>query len=252
VKALDVVKRTFNRREQMMTIGKKCVLVAGFVLFSGAFIWSRSDLRQGHPDTSGWKNLFEADLSNAVFSPGGWVMEDGVLVAKSGGTIWTRESYGNFALDLEFKVAKDANSGIFLRTGDVRNILSALEIQIHETTDGAQYGMVGALYNAKPPAKEVAKPAGEWNRFTITCRDSRLSLVFNGEQVFDVDLNDWKEANKNPDGTRNKFSKALKDYARVGPIGFQGLHGKEAAPVWFRNIKIRVVEDQRKAEDIAR
>ncbi len=208
-------------------------------LFSTVLVWSQKNMGQGRPDTTGWKNLFEADLSNASFSPGGWVMEDGVLVAKSGGTIWTRESYGDFVLDLEFKVAKAANSGIFLRTGDIKNILSALEIQIHETTDGAQYGMAGALYNAKPPSKDVARPAGEWNRYTITCLDSRLTLVFNGEQVLNVDLNDWTEANKNPDGTRNKFSTALKDYARRGPIGLQGLHGREAAPVWFRNLKIQ-------------
>jgi hypothetical protein len=198
--------------------------------------------KSAHPDTSDWRNLFEPGLSNAVFSTGGWVVEDGFLVAKSGDTIWTRESYGNFILDFEFKVAKDANSGVFLRTGNIKDILSALEIQIHEKTDGAQYGMVGALYNAKPPDKDVSRPAGEWNRFTITCQDSRLKLIFNGEQVMNIDLNDWKEANKNPYGTRNKFKVPLKDYARVGPIGLQGLHGAEAAPVWFRNLKIRVLD----------
>jgi len=88
----------------------------------------------------------------------------------------------------------------------------------------------------------MAKPVGQWNRYTITCQDSRLMLVFNGEQVIDIDLNDWKEANKNPDGTKNKFSVALKDYARIGPIGLQGLHGAEAAPVWFRNLKVKVVK----------
>jgi hypothetical protein len=196
----------------------------------------------GHPDTAGWKDLFQADLSNAILSPGGWAVENGVLVAKAGDTIWTRESYGNFILDMEFKVAKNANSGVFLRTGNIKDILSALEIQIHESTDGAQYGMVGALYNAKPPGKDMARPAGEWNRYTITCRDSRLELIFNGEQVLDLDLNDWKEARMNPDGTRNKFSVALKDYARTGPIGLQGLHGAEAAPVWFRNLKIQVLD----------
>jgi hypothetical protein len=219
------------------------LLLMGLVLLTCGFLWSQQAPKGGHPDTSGWKNLFEADLSNALFSPGGWVMENGLLVAKAGGTIWTKESYGNFILDFEFRVAKDANSGVFLRTGDIKNILSALEIQIHETTDGTKYGMAGALYDAKPPdkAENMMKPAGEWNRYTITCQDSRLVLVFNGETAFNIDLNDWKEARKNPDGTANKFATALKDYARMGPIGFQGLHGKEAAPVWFRNLKIQVL-----------
>jgi hypothetical protein len=220
---------------------KFLLLIFLFVLVSTFASGQRGQIA-GHPDTTGWKSLFAADLSDAIFKPGGWEYQDGILVAKSGETIWTKESYGNFVLDLEFKVAKEANSGIFLRTGDIKNILSALEIQIHETSDGAQYGMVGALYNAKPPSQDVTRPAGEWNRYTITCRDSRLDLVFNGERVLNLDLDDWKEPNKNPDGTRNKFSVALKDYARKGPIGLQGLHGKEAAPVWFRSLTIKVME----------
>jgi hypothetical protein len=212
------------------------------ILALGALAWGQRNVESSHPNTAGWKDLFASDLSNAIFAPGGWAIEDGLLVAKAGDTIWTKESYGNFALDFEFKVAKAANSGVFLRTGDIKNVLSALEIQIHETADGVLYGMVGALYNAKAPDKDMAKPAGEWNRYTITCQDSRLALIFNGAQVLNIDLNDWKEANKNPDGTRNKFSVPLKDYARVGPIGLQGLHGKEAAPVWFRNLKIQAVK----------
>ena len=35
---------------------------------------------------------------------------------------------------------------------------------------------------------------------------------------------------------------ALKDYARTGPIGLQGLHGKAQAPVYFRNLKIKILE----------
>ena len=46
----------------------------------------------------------------------------------------------------------------------------------------------------------------------------------------------------NADGTPNKFKKALKDYARSGPIGLQGLHGKAQAPVWYRNLKIKALE----------
>ncbi len=226
----------------MRGIAWKSAAMTLLFLWLCAFAWSQKEPGTGHPDTTGWKALFAPDLSDAIFKPGGWAFEDGVLVAKSGETLWTKESYGNFILDLEFKVAKAANSGVFLRTGDIKNILSALELQIHETSDGAQYGMVGALYNAKPPSKDVTRPAGEWNRYTITCQDSRLALVFNGEQVLNIDLNDWTEPNKNPDGTRNKFSVALKDYARKGPIGLQGLHGREAAPVWFRSLRIKVLE----------
>ena len=211
-------------------------------LFLSSPVWSEDAAAKGHPDTAGWKDLFAPDLSNAVLEKGGWAVENGVLSARNHTTLWTKEPYGNFVLDLEFKVAKEANSGVFLRSGDTKKTLAALEIQVHESTDGGKYGMVGAIYDAKPPSKSMSKPVGEWNRFTITCQDSRVMLVFNGEEVINVDLNDWKEARKNPDGTPNKFPVALKDFARKGPIGFQGLHGKAAAPVWYRNLKIKVLE----------
>jgi hypothetical protein len=194
-----------------------------------------------HPDTTGWKDLFATDLSNSV-AAGKWGFTNGVLVAGDHETLWTKDSYGNFILDLEFKVEKESNSGVFLRSGDIKNVLAALEIQVHETKDGSKYGMVGAIYDACPPTKSMAKPVGEWNHYTITCNGSLVSVVFNGEEVIHADLDKWNEAKKNPDGTPNKFSKALKDYARTGPIGLQGLHGKAMAPVYYRNLKIKVLE----------
>jgi len=194
-----------------------------------------------HPDTKGWKNLFAADFSNATGGEG-WKWEDGILVATDHGTLWTKDSYSNFILDLEFKVAKESNSGVFLRSGNIKNTLAALEIQVHESTDGGKYGMVGALYDSMPPSKSMAKPVGEWNHYTITCKDSLVTLIFNGEEVLHADLNDWPEKGKNPDGTKNKFPQALKDFARNGPLGLQGLHGKAQAPVWYRNIKIKILE----------
>lgn len=194
-----------------------------------------------HPDTTGWQDLFSKDLTTSA-APGQWVFADGVLVAKNHETLWTKDSYSSFILDVEFKVEKASNSGIFLRSSDTSNVLKALEIQVHESTDGTPFGMVGAIYDCAAPSKSMAKPVGEWNRMTITCKDNLVTVIFNGEMVIDADLNQWKEAKKNPDGTPNKFAVALKDYARVGPIGLQGLHGKAMAPVYYRNLKIKVLD----------
>lgn len=194
-----------------------------------------------HPDASSWKDLFAADLSNAV-DASGWQFEGKELVAKNHDTIWTKDSYGDFILDLEFKVAKESNSGVFLRSGDIKNVLAALEIQVHENADGSKYGMLGAIYDAMPPSKTVGKPVGEWNRYTITCKGPQVTVVLNGETIIEANLDNWPEIGKNPDGTPNKFKKALKDFARSGPIGLQGLHGKAQAPVWYRNLKIKVLE----------
>ncbi|OYW74103.1 MAG: hypothetical protein B7Z37_19010 [Verrucomicrobia bacterium 12-59-8] len=193
------------------------------------------------PDTTGWQDLFAADLSNTV-EPGKWELKDGILVAKDHDTLWTKDSYGDFILDLDFKVEKESNSGVFIRSGNIKDVLSALEIQVHDSADGSKYGMVAAIYDAMPPSKSMAKPVGEWNHFTITCKGPLVSVVFNGEEVINANLDNWPEAGKNPDGTPNKFKKALKDYARTGPIGLQGLHGKAQAPVYYRNLKIKVLE----------
>ncbi len=109
-----------------------------------------------HPDTSGWKSLFAADLADADLKDGSWVWENGTLVARTRDTIWTKKPYANFVLDLEFKVAKESNSGVFLRSGNTKQVLSALEIQVHDSADGALYGEVGSIYTAKSPAKKMA------------------------------------------------------------------------------------------------
>jgi hypothetical protein len=187
------------------------------------------------------KDLFASDLSNATNAEH-WKWEDGTLVAKDHETLWTKESYSNFKLDLDFKVAKESNSGVFLRSSNIKDALAAPEIQVHENTDGARIGMVAAIYDCLAPSKDMNKPVGEWNHFTITCKDSMITVVFNGEEVIHADLNDWKEVGKNPNGTPNKFKVALKDFARTGPIGLQGLHGKAQAPVWYRNLKIQPLD----------
>jgi hypothetical protein len=219
---------------------RRCACKLAVLAGTGSlFGLSASAKPAAHPDSAGWKDLLAPDLSNADLPAGSWVMQDGVLVAKTHDTLWTKASYSNFVLDLEFKVAHESNSGVFLRSGDTKDVLAALEVQVHDSQDGALYGMVGAIYNAQPPSKPMQKPVGEWNRYTITCNDSHVALIFNGEEVWSIDLNNWKEPHKNPDGTPNKFAKALKDFSRKGPLGFQGLHGKAQAPVWYRNIKIK-------------
>jgi hypothetical protein len=85
---------------------------------------------------------------------------NGELVAKDHDTLWTKEAYGDFILDLEFKVAKESNSGVFLRSGNIKDVLSALEIQVHDSADGSKYGMVAAIYDAIPPSKSTRETCG--------------------------------------------------------------------------------------------
>lgn len=185
---------------------------------------------------SGWKNLLKADLSNTTHKPGSWTNEFGVLERKGGGYIWTNEKYDDFILDLEYKVSKNANSGVFFRVASLRNFVqTSIEVQVHETTDGSKFGSNGSIYDSMGPSGNPSKLAGEWNHYTITAKDNMIWVVLNGLQIIEMDLNDWTTPHLNPDGTKNKFNTALKDMDRNGFMGFQD-HGQ---PVWFRNIKVK-------------
>jgi sugar phosphate isomerase/epimerase len=185
------------------------------------------------------KDVFQKDLSNAVMPPNGWAFDaDGVLSpgGSGHGDIWTKEKYGNFVLDLDWKIPEKGNSGVFIRTGSIENwINTAIEVQIHATTDGTPKGQCGAIYDCLSPSKDATRKPGEWNHYTITCLDNKIYVNLNGVDIIDMDLDQWTEAHKNPDGTRNKFTTAYKDMARVGHLGFQ-YHGN---PVWFRNLTIK-------------
>ena len=185
------------------------------------------------------KDVFQPDLSNAVMPPDGWAFDaDGVLTPAPGGhgDIWTKERYGNFILELDFKVPEGGNSGVFLRTGSIENwINTAIEVQIHATTDCTKYGQCGAIYDCLGPSKDANKGPDQWNHYVITCLDNKIYVNLNGQDIIDMDLDRWTEAGKNPDGTPNKFTTAYKDMPREGHLGLQ-YHGN---PVWFRNIRIK-------------
>jgi len=194
----------------------------------------------GRLKPTGWKDLVAKDLSNCTFKPGSWAMEEDVLTRKgtNRGDIWTNETYGDFILDLQFKLAKSTNSGIFFRTGNIGDpVQTGIEVQVCDSYSVAQPGThdCGAVYDCLAPAQNMVKPPDQWNRCTITCKANKIYVVMNGEQIIDMDLNLWTEVHKNPDGTKNKYNRAFKDRPRVGHIGFQD-HGH---PVWYRNIKIK-------------
>ncbi len=190
-------------------------------------------------------DVFKKDLSNAVMKPGSWSFNaEGVLSSASDIEghdldIWTKERYGNFILEFDFKVPEGGNSGAFIRTGSIENwINTAIEIQIHASTDGTKHGQCGAVYDCLSPSKEVVKKPGEWNHYVITCLDNKIYVNLNGEDIIDMDLDLWTEPHKNPQGTDNKFPTAYKDMPREGHLGFQ-YHGN---PVWFKNLKIKPLD----------
>ena len=196
-----------------------------------------------HEQRSGWKLLFNGqDLSGwtVADNPDAWRVEDGTIycTGKGGGMLYSNEQYRNFVLRIDFKMSPNANSGVFVRIWDRNDpVNTGMEIQILDSYGKPNVGKhdCGALYDIVAPLKNVARPAGEWNSLSIVCQDSHVVAFMNGEKIVDVDLSQWTEAGKNPDGTANKFKYAYKEMVKPGYIGLQN-HGHE---VWFRNIKIR-------------
>lgn len=169
--------------------------------------------------------------------PGGWKVKDGAMELDKGGYIWTKEKFGNFILEAEFRIPKDCNSGIFFRTGDIKDpVQTGMEMQVIDQPAQAKpvKNDCGALYDLVAPSALVMKPVGEWNTVKITCRNSLVTIVMNGKKIVTADLDQWTTPHRNPDGTGNKFNKALKDFPREGYIGFQD-HG---SPLWYRNVKV--------------
>jgi type 1 glutamine amidotransferase len=172
-----------------------------------------------------------------TYKPDGWKVEDGALALQDkGGYLWSKQQYGDFELNLEFKVSKGCNSGLFFRSNPKDPVQGGFEIQIFDS-----YGKTagkhdcGALYDTYPPLVNAVKPAGEWNTLKLIAKGPKITTVINGQTSVDLNIDDWKEGGKNPDGSPNKFKTALKDLPRVGHIGFQD-HGH---PVWYRNITIK-------------
>ena len=189
------------------------------------------------PDDAGFLPLLTGTDLSGWQTTGNWMPEEphGVrLEPRPGESGWKRyhhyittdRPYGNFILDLEFKYAKKGNTGVFLRIGDPKNhVESGFEVQILDTFGKDPVGAhdCGGVIKTAAPSKNMAKPAGEWNRYVITCVGSRLQVEFNGERVIDLDLS----------------TSAMKDRPLRGLIGFQD----EGKPVWYRNVRIVELPD---------
>jgi hypothetical protein len=198
-----------------------------------------------HPDVSSWQDLFDPDLSNAIYPEGIWTFKDGILTASEDQGIWSQKNYDNFIIDVEFKTASGTNSGVIVYVSDIKDwIPNSVEVQIaddfHEQWAKAPKSWhCGAVFGHLAPTKSMVKKPGVWNRFTITCIDHRIYVLLNGEQVNELDMKLWTSAKTNPDGSEipTWLSKPLAELPTHGHIGFQGKHA--GAPIYFRNLKIK-------------
>jgi len=197
--------------------------------------------------SGGWRALLEAHSApewrgwKEPGLPAGWHVDDGVL-HKDGPVddLVTNGEYGSFELELEWKIGRAGNSGIFYRgTREYDHIYwSAPEYQLLDdanaedgksplTAAGSDYALCGV-----PPG--VARSFDQWNRARLVVRGSHVEHWLNGIKVVEYELGsaDWKQR-----VAASKFSR-YPGYglAARGLIGIQGDHPGALA---VRHIRIR-------------
>jgi hypothetical protein len=172
---------------------------------------------------------------------GGWHVEDATLaLSKGGGMLYTDAPYDNFVLKVDFKMSKGCNSGVFVRVGDPKDeVQTGLEIQVLDDQGRSpNRNSCGSIYDLVAPSKNVTRPADEWNSFVITANKSLITVELNGEKVAQINVDEWDQPGKRPDGSKHKYKLAIKDFPRKGLIGLQD-HGR---PVYYKNIKLKPLQ----------
>ena len=220
---------------------------------------------QTHGGEIRWRNLFLREIpaaeANALLAargedPGfqpvfngrdftGWAgpvenysVVDGAIVCRPqrGGTIFTREEFGDFMVRLEFKLPPGGNNGLALRypgSGDTAYVglaeCQVLDDHYEEVTGekidprqahGSAYGMIAA-------ARGYQHPTGEWNFEEVTVKGSTLKVELNGTVLLQGDLatvHDYLGGHDHPGKDRTS-----------GAFGFAGHND----PVAFRAIRIK-------------
>jgi hypothetical protein len=176
-------------------------------------------------------------------APGGWIAKDGVITLPrgvKGGNIVTRDDFGSFSLEFEWKIEKGGNSGIKYR---VRNYdgkgMLGIEYQIYDDpANGPPKGSTASIYNIYAPnAKRKTKPIGEFNTAKILVRGNYIEHWLNGEMVASATIGsaDWlKHVGE------SKFND-VKDFA-LNPSG-KIMLTDHSTEVTFRNMKFEVLPE---------
>lgn len=170
----------------------------------------------------GWR-LTDSNADN------GWGVRDGILVCdpkqeegrphKHFGNLRTVAEFEDFSLYAETRVAKDGNSGIYLR--------GIYEVQVYDSFGKPlDSHNMGALYSRVTPTASAEKPAGEWQTLDITLVDRHVTVVLNGKTIIE------NQPVPGPTG-----GALWSEVDRPGPIYLQGDH----TGIEYRNLVLRPV-----------
>ena len=145
-----------------------------------------------------------------------WTVANGVLKSpKSGSNLITDAVFTDFKLHIEFRLAKNGNSGVYLR--------GRYEVQISDSYKAPQKDQFGAVYGFLAPSESAAKKPGEWQSYDITLIGRMITVVANGKTII---------CNREIPGITGGALNSKE--AEPGPLMLQGDHG----PIEYRNIII--------------
>jgi hypothetical protein len=188
----------------------------------------------------GFEDVFNGkDLTGWAGPIDQYEVKDGAIVCKpkKGGTIYTKEQYGDFVARVEFKLPPAGNNGLAIRYpgGKVDTAyLGMCEIQVLDDpayagkidprqANGSAYGMVAAQ-------RGFLRPVGEWNFEEATIKGSKIKVELNGNVILDTDVSKVTEYMANhPHPGKDRT---------MGHFGFAGHND----PVAFRHIQIKKLD----------
>jgi hypothetical protein len=144
-------------------------------------------------DGPGWTVLLDGTSLDGWNQVGesNWRIEEGAVVAdkrtsKDPAHLVSKDSYKDFVLHVEFWASDDANSGVFLRCTDLKNIgdRTCYEANIFDQRPDPTYGTGGIVYFAE--VNPMPKAGGKWNTFEITAKGRHVSVLLNGQKTAEL------------------------------------------------------------------
>ena len=208
-----------------------------FIVLAGAVSTLAGVVAQG-ADTpeEGFVSLFNGkDLTGWTGDTDGYQAEDGVLVCKPGGNLYTESDYSDFNFRFDFKLTPGANNGVGVQVvPGTHASIDAIELQILDDTsdqykDIHDYQFHGSIYGIVPAKRGFLKPVGEWNSEEVIVEGTHIKVILNGEVIVDADT---KEATKNGTADGKEHPGLRRTSGRIGFLG----HG---TVLYFRNIRVK-------------
>ena len=187
----------------------------------------------------GYESLFDgSSLSAFEGSLDSYEVVDGALRCKQGkgGTLFTKQSYGDFRARLQFRLPAGGNNGLAIRyPGQGDAAYDAIEVQVLDDS-AEKYAKLqpwqfhGSLYGLVAAHRGHLRPVGEWNYEEVEVRGSRIRVTLNGTTIVDADV--------------AKIEKTLSGKEHAGRLRTEGRFGfcGHNDPVEFRAVSIRSLD----------